>query len=255
VVNRQLVAKVDVYFLTLESRLIAGHDLRIAAMSPVSTVGFLILTGGFMMNSAAGTLVDPLAVEWIESLRDRMLALRQSALDLESRAADQIAQVHPERREAARNLVDYLAVRQADIRDLHCAHDGPEAWDAMVRHLEAARIKLGRECLVAFDLAGPELRTGPLQPGSEVLRFKPGRDKFDVTVAPAPILFGPAATIDDDELSIVPVDPALHDLAGIGDEVTLKDTRGRNRVLPILDIRKRAFLPFDGNGTRVKALR
>src|SRR5262249_48824854 len=63
-------------------------------------------------------LVDPLAAEWIESLRDRMLALRQGALDLEGRAEGQIAQAHPERREAARNLVDYLAVRQTDIRDL-----------------------------------------------------------------------------------------------------------------------------------------
>jgi pyruvate kinase len=297
------------------------------------------------MNASAGTIVDPLAAEWIESMRERVLALRQSALDLETRAEDRIALVHPVRREAARNLIDYLAVRQTDIRDLqqdlyqtglsslgvmqghvvaslnavirvldrlsrldsgatdtpnrpaimqhrrrleqladetlgvpfspglirimvtmpseaavdaeviesllsqgmsimrvNCAHDSPEDWDAMVRHLEAAKIKLGRECRVAFDLAGPKLRTGPLQPGPEVLRFKPGRDKLGITVAPVPILFGPAATVDNDELTIVPVDPALHDLAGIGDEITLKDTRGRNRVLPILDRSERAFL-------------
>jgi pyruvate kinase len=298
-----------------------------------------------MMNSSAGTLVDPLAAECIESLRDRMLALRQSALDLENCAEVRVAQVHPERREAARNLVDYLAVRQTDIRDLqqdlhqsglsslgvmqghvmasldavirvldrlsrrhsgvtdtsnrseivqhhqqldqfadetlgvplspglirimvtmpseaavdgeivesllgqgmsimriNCAHDGPEAWEAMVRHLEAARDKLGRQCRVAFDLAGPKLRTGPLEPGPEVLRFKPGRNKLGFTVAPVPILFGPAATVDDDELLIVPVDPDLHYLARLGDEVTLKDTRGRNRVLPVIDLSKRAFL-------------
>jgi pyruvate kinase len=298
-----------------------------------------------MMDAAAGTLVDPLTLEWIEAKRERLLALRQSALDLESRAEDRIAAVHPERRIAARNLIDYLAVRQTDIRDLqqdlyqtglsslgvmqghviasldavirvldrlsrldsgetdtsarpefmqhrqeleqladetlgapfspglirimvtmpseaavdaeiiesllsqgmsimrvNCAHDGPEAWDTMVRHLEAAKVKLGKECRVAFDLAGPKLRTGPLRPGPEVLRFKPGRDKLGVTIAPVPILFGPAATMEDDELSIVPVDSVLHDLATIGDKLVLKDTRGRDRVLPILDISKRAFL-------------
>jgi len=297
------------------------------------------------MNSAAGTLVDPLAAEHIESLRDRILALRRSVLDLESRVEAEITQIHPERKEAARNLIDYLAVRQADILDLqedlheiglsslgvmqghviaslegvirvldrlcrkdsgatdtsnrptiveyrahldrfadetlgvpvspglirimvtmpseaavdaeiiesllgqgmsvmrvNCAHDGPEAWEAMVRHLESARNKLGKQCRVAFDLAGPKLRTGPLQPGPEVLRFKPGRDILGVTVAPVPILFGPAAAVDDDELLIVPVDPDLHSSAQIGDEIRLKDTRGRNRVLPVMDHSARAFL-------------
>ena len=298
------------------------------------------------MNVAEDTLVDSLAAEWIESLRQRVLALRQDALDLESRAEERIALVHPKRRAAARNLIDYLAVRRTDIRELqldlyqtglsslgvlqghvmasldavirvldrlshldsgatdtpsrpaimrhhqqlekfadetlgvpcspgqirimvtmpsesaldpeiiesllsrgmnvmriNCAHDCPETWDGMVRHLEAARVKLGRECLVAFDLAGPKLRTGPLQPGAEILRFKPGRDKYGFTVAPVPIPFGPAASVDDDdELSIVPIDPDLHTAARIGDEVRLKDTRGRTRVLPIIDQSARAFL-------------
>jgi pyruvate kinase len=48
--------------------------------------------------------------------------------------------------------------------------------------------------------------------------------------------------VDDDELSIVPVDPDLHYAARIGDEITLKDTRGRDRVLPIIDRSGRAFL-------------
>src|SRR5215469_4787532 len=70
------------------------------------------------MNTAEDTLVDSLAAEWIESLRQRVLALRQDALDLESRAEDRIALVHSERRAAARNLIDYLAVRRTDIREL-----------------------------------------------------------------------------------------------------------------------------------------
>lgn len=297
------------------------------------------------MNVAEDTAVDLLAAERIESLRQRVLTLRQDALDLENHAESRIALVHPDRRVAARNLIDYLAVRRTDIRDLqldlhqsglsslgvmqrhviasldavvhvldrlshlksgvidtpsrpaitqhhqqleqfadetlgvplspgqirimvtmpsesavdpeiiesllsqgmsvmriNCAHDGPEAWDAMVKHLEAARVKLGRECRVALDLAGPKLRTGPLHPGPEVLRFKPGRDKFGATVAPVPIPFGPAATVDDDELTIVPIDPDLHCCARIGDEVRLKDTRVRVRVLPIIDLSQRAFL-------------
>jgi hypothetical protein len=51
-------------------------------------------------------------------LRERLLALRQSALDLERCGEDEIALVQVNRKIGARNLVDYLALRQLDIRDL-----------------------------------------------------------------------------------------------------------------------------------------
>ena len=43
----------------------------------------------------------------------------------------------------------------------------------------------GRSCLVAMDLAGPKLRTGPIQPGPRVIRLRPGRDALGRVVTPA----------------------------------------------------------------------
>ena len=49
------------------------------------------------------------------ALREQLLALRQHALDVERIGEDEIALTDPSRRVAARNLVDYLALRQRDI--------------------------------------------------------------------------------------------------------------------------------------------
>jgi pyruvate kinase len=271
--------------------------------------------------------LDPLAAANLLEVRERLAGLRRACLDLEAEAEDEIALVHPERRAGARNLVDYLALRQSDIRDLqkrlhqsglsslgvvqgramaslnavirvidrlcgvggdavppnrrgaleeftldtlgpavtqgsirimvtmpseaahnpslieslveqgmtimrvNCAHDGPEIWGAMVRHLDAAKTKLGKPCRVAFDLAGPKLRTGPLEPGPEVVRLKPERDNLGKTVAPAPILFG-----HSDKAGIIPVDTTLQQFVQTGDEILLTDTRGRERLLPVVGV-------------------
>jgi len=61
---------------------------------------------------------DPLATANLLEVRQRLAALRRGCLELEADGEDEIALVHPERRAGARNLVDYLALRRSDIRDL-----------------------------------------------------------------------------------------------------------------------------------------
>src|SRR5262249_19846625 len=70
------------------------------------------------MYASSKVSADALALERLRSIRERVLALRQKALDLERFGEDEIALVHPDRRIAARNLIDYLALRQIDIRNL-----------------------------------------------------------------------------------------------------------------------------------------
>ena len=54
-------------------------------------------------------------------LRDQLLALQQHAFDVERIGEDEVALADPSRRSAARNLVDYLALRQHDITRLQRA--------------------------------------------------------------------------------------------------------------------------------------
>jgi pyruvate kinase len=54
----------------------------------------------------------------LAEVRDRLIDVMHHALDVERTGEDEIALVHPARRPAARNLVDYLALRQHDISEL-----------------------------------------------------------------------------------------------------------------------------------------
>src|SRR3974390_2036070 len=64
----------------------------------------------------AGSSFDELV-----SLRDELLALQHHALDVEQIGEDEIALCDPSRRSAARNLVDYLALRQHELGSLQRA--------------------------------------------------------------------------------------------------------------------------------------
>jgi pyruvate kinase len=283
---------------------------------------------------------DPLDPVHLASLRARLLELRRSALAVERTAEDELALVHADRRVGARNLVDYLALRQEDLRGLqrdllavglsslgtvqghvmasinggirlldrlggldsgvadsplhpaleadrdrldafaddtlgaalepglvrvmvtmpseagddpsivqslleqgmtvmriNCAHDGPGVWQRMIDHLHAAQQAHHRPCRVAFDLAGPKLRTGPVAEGPEVVRCRPERDGLGRTVSPAVVRFGPALAVDGDgEAIVLPIDASLHRQAQAGDELHLEDARGRRRVFSIVAV-------------------
>ena len=68
------------------------------------------------------------------------------------------------------NLVRDFLDRGMNIMRINCAHDSVEEWLRMVENLQAAQEETGKACKIAFDLAGPKLRTGPLAPcpGSSV---------------------------------------------------------------------------------------
>ncbi len=82
--------------------------------------------------------------------------------------------------EAAANpqLVQDLLVAGMDVMRINCAHDGPDAWAAMVENLRRAERAVGRHCRIQADLAGPKLRTGHLRASGRVLRIAPKRDVF-----------------------------------------------------------------------------
>jgi len=61
-------------------------------------------------------------------------------------------------------LLDALVAAGTDAVRINCAHDGQQAWAAMIGHLRRAEAAHGRSVRILMDLAGPKLRTG------EVLR-------------------------------------------------------------------------------------
>ena len=80
------------------------------------------------------------------------------------------------------DLVRGMIAAGMNCARINCAHDGPEAWQRMVRHIETECRYLGVPCRIFMDLAGPKLRTGPLRSGEAFARVHTGEDI--VVVAP-----------------------------------------------------------------------
>lgn len=143
------------------------------------------------------------------------------------------------------DLVARLMAAGMGVARINCAHDDAAAWRAMAGHVRAAARRAGRTCLVAMDLAGPKLRTGPLAPGPKVVRLRPRRDLAGHVVAAGrgwlTAAEHPAAAPEDD-LTVLPVDAGWLARRHVGDELVLRDTRGSKRRLTLAAAAPGGFL-------------
>jgi pyruvate kinase len=132
---------------------------------------------------------------------------------------------------------DYLTLhrllqRGMDCIRINCAHDGPEQWEGMIRHLRYAERVTGRRCRVLMDLGGPKLRTGPMEPEPAVLKVRPQRDSHGQILRPARIWLTAgeaepceAAAAD----ACLSVDPAWLAKIAAGDRIRFRDARKSRR--------------------------
>jgi pyruvate kinase len=142
-------------------------------------------------------------------------------------------------REAAE---DYLLVREMldrgmDCMRINCAHDDASAWERMVGNLRRAERDLGRSCRVLMDLGGPKLRTGAVEPGPGVLKWRPERDERGRVTAPARIWLTPAErplSPPSADAACLPVTGAWLATVRAGDHVLLTDARGKLRRLRVV---------------------
>ena len=137
-------------------------------------------------------------------------------------------------------LVERMIARGMDIARVNCAHDDARAWSKMISIIRSSPQPTGRRCLVAMDLAGPKLRTGPLQPGPRAIRLAPDRDKVGRVVVPALVWLtatSQTAAVDAGRnVSTIPVeDAAWIERRRPGDRIELRDSRGAERAWEIIE--------------------
>jgi len=131
-------------------------------------------------------------------------------------------------------LSDEMLAAGMNLARINCAHDDPTTWKRMVENLRRAADDEGTECRIVMDLSGPKLRTGELKPGPRVIHIRPKRDPMGRVIAPRRIRL-----IPDDVLqrgtkdAIIPVPRECIEFAQEGDEIRLRDTRGKKRRLAI----------------------
>ncbi|MEI6253350.1 MAG: pyruvate kinase [Mycobacteriaceae bacterium] len=133
-----------------------------------------------------------------------------------------------------RDLVDALVSAGMGIARINCAHDDRHVWTRMAGNVRAAADAKSTTCLVAMDLAGPKLRTGPLQPGPKVVRLRPTRNTLGQAVFAAHCwMTDECGRCDppESEMITVPVDGEWLERRREGDELVVRDTRGSKRRL------------------------
>ena len=140
---------------------------------------------------------------------------------------------------------DYELVRDLlrsgmDCMRINCSHDSPDVWLGMIRNLEKAREEIGRPCRVAMDLAGPKLRTGPIEPGPAVVKCRPKRDIFGRVVTPVRIRLKAGELGEGDRTRpggeiTLPVPARFVSGLRVGDLVRFRDARGAQRSLRVIE--------------------
>ena len=134
-------------------------------------------------------------------------------------------------------LVRDLVASGMDCMRVNCAHDDATAWAGMLNNLSRARAETGRPCRVLMDLAGPKLRTGPIEPGPAVVRWRPQRDVCGRVVTPARIWLTPLERPRPaPELGavVLPVRGSWIANLAVGDRVKVHDARDARREMTIV---------------------
>ena len=130
------------------------------------------------------------------------------------------------------HVVDELVDAGLDLARVNCAHDDAAAWNRMIDRLHASRRHDGRRPLVAMDLGGPKVRTGPIATGAAVIKISPRRDRLGLVVMPAVVWLAPPTTLHvppDGSITLPVADDGWIRRREAGERIRLVDTRGAKR--------------------------
>lgn len=155
------------------------------------------------LDKVLGLLHALAAKPWSPRSMEEPAGYRSSARRLEAHTASLFGAV-PSSQHGTRIMVTLGSEAGADfgfVRELiasgmncariNCAHDDPRIWAAMIANLRRAARESGQPCPVLMDLGGPKLRTGDVEPGPAVVKWRPRRNVLGHVIAPARIFLAP----------------------------------------------------------------
>jgi pyruvate kinase len=193
-----------------------------------------------LLGQVAGVAIAPPAVQEISYARGRELIESRTKTLLGEKPVHRgvhIMVTLPTEAAESPELVRDLLAAGMNCARINCAHDDAAAWQRMIQHLRHAEAELGRSCRIMMDLAGPKIRTGPIQAGPRVLRWRPKRNSYGEVVAPARIwlpanagALQPPSPAD----AVLPVESDWLREVQVGDEIQFRDARDRARTIKIV---------------------
>ena len=134
------------------------------------------------------------------------------------------------------DLLQRLLEAGMDVMRINLAHDDQAIWAEMLHHRRDAEKLSGRTCRVLMDLAGPKLRTGPLEPGPRVLRIRPRLDELGRVTQPAYVRLtsGHEPSAPRAEAATFTVPRRFMKAIDVDGAVRFEDARGRRREMTIV---------------------
>jgi pyruvate kinase len=202
------------------------------------------------MDAVLSMLHQASGLEWQPETRASHVDLEEGRRLLEAHTEALLGPVPPDRgvaimvtmpSEAAEDysLVHKLVEHGMNCMRVNCAHDDEAAWGKMIDHLRQAEKATGRSCRVLMDLAGPKLRTGPLEPGPAVVKVKPERDLLGQVTRPARVWLSsqkhprkPPTRAD----ATIELSETFLTMLRVGDRLKFTDARDSRRRLDVVAV-------------------
>ncbi len=138
-------------------------------------------------------------------------------------------------------LIHDLVESGMNVARINCSQDDKSRWQKMIDHVRKAEKELNRSCRVLMDLAGPNPRTGPMEPSSGVLHWYPIRDDMGQIIEPAKIWITKGGAEPKAAHPILPVPDEFLEKLQKGDHLKVKDTCDHYHLLLITDSENSGF--------------
>jgi len=133
------------------------------------------------------------------------------------------------------DLVADMIEAGMNVARINCGHDTAKVWKRMINNARAAAEDAGTDCRILIDLSGPKLRTGELPPGPRVIHVRPRRDALGRVLAPRRLrLIADDVLWHGKKITVVPVARECIEFASVGDNIRIRDARGKKRTLKVV---------------------
>jgi len=118
---------------------------------------------------------------------------------------------------------------------INCAHDNEQIWEQMIRNVQKASEAANRKCTIIMDLGGPKLRTGPMQPGPQVVFIEPRRNLLGTVERPARVWIAPPGIPPPGNIAdaVIPVSESFIQKIKRKNILWFTDSRGKKRQITI----------------------
>ncbi|MBT2162795.1 pyruvate kinase [Zobellia barbeyronii] len=116
---------------------------------------------------------------------------------------------------------------------INCAHDTPEVWKKIIKNVKNASEELGSSVKIAMDLAGPKIRTGAVEPGARIIKFKPKIDDDGFVLKPVEIELI-TSTAELVPAHAVPINADWLGELVVNDKISIVDANNKSRKLKVI---------------------